>query len=48
MDVLGPIEIFAPELVDLVQIPQDTGTDSLLASVGQFTKCTVGHQNTGT
>lgn len=36
MDGIGPMEMFAAELVDLVQVPRDTGSDSLLASVGQI------------
>lgn len=42
------MEMFAAEMVDLAQIPQDTTSDSLLTSVGQFTECTVGHQSTVT
>lgn len=36
MHGIGSMEMFTAELVDLVQVPRDTWSDSLLASVGQM------------
>jgi len=36
VDGMGPMEMFAAEPVDLIQVPRDTGSDSLLASAGQI------------